>query len=175
MLHTATKEYMVSIEPKTFRKIMRRLATGVTVVTVRDHDQRHGMTANTFTSVSLTPTLVLICVVKDGVTHDFITRAGAFAVNVLSVAQREIAQRFAHQVSVPDDPFADIPHHYSSTGAPLFDDSIFFVDCRLVAAHDAGDHTIFVGEVLDMDYGRGREDDPLLFLDGQYATLDHSA
>ena len=134
-MHTATKEFMVSIEPMAFRKVMRRLATGVTVVTVRDGSRLHGMTANTFTSVSLAPTLVLISVAQEGVTHDMIRRAGHYTVNVLTAAQRGLAQRFARQVPVPDDPFADIPHHLSISGAPVFDDSVFWVDCRVVAAH----------------------------------------
>ncbi len=172
-MQTVTKQVAVSVEPMTFRRVMRRVATGVTVVTVRQGDAIHGMTANTFTSVSLSPTLVLISVVKGGTTHEMISRAGHFAVNILSAAQRDLAERFAHQAPMPIEPFDDIPHHASVTGAPILDEGIAFFDCAVVAAHDAGDHTLFIGEVLDLGFCKGRDADPLIFLDGRYTTLDH--
>jgi flavin reductase (DIM6/NTAB) family NADH-FMN oxidoreductase RutF len=173
-MQTVAKEIAVSVEPETFRRVMRRLATGVTVVTVRLGDGVHGMTANTFTSVSLSPALVLISVVKGGTTHEMITQAGHFAVNILSAAQRNLAERFAHQAPMPLEPFGDIPHHTSVSGAPILDEAIAFFDCAVVAAHDAGDHTLFIGEVLDLGFGKGRDADPLIFLDGKYTTLDHT-
>lgn len=161
----------MSVEPLLFRHVMRRFATGVTVVTVRDGDKIHGMTANAFTSVSLSPTLVLICVTNPGTTHELITRTLAFAVNVLSAAQRPWAERFAKQVVLTGDPFADITIHAEITGSPIFDDCIAYLDCKVVAAHPAGDHTILVGEVLALGYGRARDADPLLWLGGKYTSL----
>jgi flavin reductase (DIM6/NTAB) family NADH-FMN oxidoreductase RutF len=161
----------VSIDPTTFRRVMRRFATGVTVLTVRDGERIHGMTANAFTSVSLSPTLTLICVKKPGTTHELITHAGNFAINILSDAQESIAKRFAKQAPIPADPFADIAYHSAVTGAPILDDCIAYTDCRVIAAHDAGDHTIFVGQVQDAGFGKARSAKPLLWLDGRYTTL----
>lgn len=171
-MHPAIKGPEVSIDPLYFRRVMRRLATGVTVITVRDGDIVHGMTANTFTSVSLTPTLVLISIMNDSVTHRLLERAGSFGVNILSSAQRGLAERFAHQAPMPPDPFADIPYQVKKTGAPIFEDCIAYVDCQVVAAHNAGDHTLFIGEVLDLGFGRAKDAPPLLWLDGKYTTLD---
>ena len=150
---------------------MRKFATGVTVLTVRDGDRIHGMTANAFASVSLNPTLVLICILKASATHAFVSRAGNFAMNILNAEQETIARRFAKQIVVSTDPFAGIAYHSAATGAPILDDCIAYVDCRVVAAHDAGDHTIFVGEVQDAGYGSARDHPALLWLDGQYESL----
>jgi flavin reductase (DIM6/NTAB) family NADH-FMN oxidoreductase RutF len=172
LMHPAIKEPEVSIDPSYFRRVMRRLATGVTVITVRDGNTFHGMTANTFTSVSLTPTLVLVSVMNESMTHRLLERSGSFAVNILSAAQRRLAERFAHQAPMPPDPFADIPFHTGKTGAAIFDDCIAYVDCRVVAAHEAGDHTLFIGEVLDLGFGNAKDAQPLLWLDGKYTTID---
>ncbi len=151
---------------------MRRFATGVTVVTIRDGDVVHGMTANSFTSVSLHPTLVLISILNGSTTHEFISHAGTFAVNILSEKQEDLAKRFAKQVPVPPEPFGDIAYHAAVTGAPIFDDGMAYVDCRVVATHVAGDHTIFIGEVLDAGFGSARDANPLLFFNGQYMSLE---
>lgn len=174
-IHTLTKfENQVltaPIDPTSFRHVMRKFATGVTLLTVRDGDAIHGMTANAFASVSLSPTLVLVCVMKPSATHALVARAGNFAMNILSVEQQALAQRFAKQVSPPTDPFADLAYHAAATGAPILDDCIAYVDCRVVAAHPAGDHTIFVGEVNAAGYGSARDHAPLLWLDGKYTPL----
>lgn len=162
----------MSIDPTLFRKVMRRFATGVTILTVRDGDQIHGMTANALTSVSLGPTLVLVCITKTNTTHGFVSRAGHYALNILGEYQENLAKRFAHQVDAPMDPFVDVPFHVAATGAPILDDCIAYLDCHVVAAHEAGDHTIFIGEVLAAGSGKRADDDPLLYLDGHYATLD---
>lgn len=153
---------------------MRRLATGVTVVTIRDGDLIHGMTANTFTSVSLHPTLVLISILNGSTTYDLISHAGIFAVNTLSEKQESLAKRFAKQVPVPPEPFGDIAYHTAVTGAPIFDDGMAYVDCQVVGAHVAGDHTIFIGEVLDAGFGSARDANPLLFFNGQYISLENA-
>ncbi len=162
----------MNVDPFHFRQVMRRFATGVTVVTVRAGDLIHGMTANSFTSVSLHPTLVLISILNGSTTYDFITRAGTFAVNVLSEKQELLAKRFAKQAPVPAEPFGDIAYHAAVTGAPIFDDAMAYVDCKVIAAHEAGDHTIFIGEVLEAGYGSARDADPLLFFNGQYRSLE---
>jgi len=153
---------------------MRRYPTGVTILTVRDGNQIHGMTANSFTSVSLNPTLVLVCIDKRNRTHTFVARAGHFALNILGERQVHLARRFAKQIAQPADPFADITHHRVVTGAPIFDDSVAHLDCRVVAAHDAGDHTIFIGEVMAAGFGNAHDANPLVWLDGEYISMNPS-
>ena len=164
----------VPIDSKFFRHVMRKFATGVTILTVRDGNSLHGMTANAFASVSLSPTLVLVCIEKGNTTHAFVSRSGSFAMNILSASQELLARRFAKQIVVSTEPFADIAYHSATTGAPIFDDCIAYVDCRVIAAHDAGDHTIFIGQVQHAGFGAARDAQPLLWLDGKYTALSDS-
>ena len=161
----------VPIDSKFFRHVMRKFATGVTVLTVRDGESLHGMTANAFASVSLSPTLVLVCIEKGKTTHGFVSRAGNFAMNILSAEQERLARRFAKQTVVPTDPFADIAYHSAATGAPIFEDCIAYVDCHVTAAHEAGDHTIFVGHVEAAGFGSAQEQAPLVWFNGDYAEI----
>jgi flavin reductase (DIM6/NTAB) family NADH-FMN oxidoreductase RutF len=169
--HFETQVLPVSIAPKFFRHVMRKFATGVAALTVRDGEALHGMTANAFASVSLSPTLVLVCIEKGNTTHAFVSRAGNFAMNILSAEQEILAKRFAKQIAAPTDPFADVAYHSAATGAPILDDCIAYVDCRVIAAHDAGDHTIFVGQVEAAGFGSAREHAPLLWFNGEYETI----
>jgi flavin reductase (DIM6/NTAB) family NADH-FMN oxidoreductase RutF len=155
----------------TFREAMRRFATGVAIMTVRDGDAIHGMTANAFASVSKDPMLVLICVMKDSITHDLVSRGRNFALNILGAHQRYLAQRFAKQTVPPLDPFLDIQHHRAVTGAPIFEDCVSYVDCRVVAAHDGGDHTIFIGQVEEAGLGKSH-DALLLWVHGDYHSVE---
>ena len=150
---------------------MRHFATGVAVLTVRDGETIHGMTANAFTSVSKEPMLMLVCIMKDSATHAFVSRAQIFAINILTSHQRALAQRFAKQVEPPPNPFADLKHHRVVTGAPIFDTCAAYVDCRVVAAHDGGDHTIFVGRVEAAGLGDDHSN-LLLWVGGNYHTLN---
>lgn len=159
------------VDSKLFRQVMRKFATGVTVLTVRDGEHIHGMTANAFASVSLDPMLALVCISKNAATHELVARNGIFAVNILSDSQREWSKRFAHQVNT-DDPFAGIAYHSAVTGSPILDDSIAYLDCRVIAAHDTGDHTIFIGHVQAAGFGNAQNENPLLWFNGQYTTLD---
>ena len=170
LLHTESQVLPVSIDSKFFRRVMRKFATGVTLLTVRDGDALHGMTANAFASVSLSPTLVLVCIEKGNTTHAFVSRAGSFAMNILSADQATVAKRFAKQVAAPSDPFADLAYHAAATGAPVLDDCVAYIDCRVVAAHDAGDHTIFVAQVEQAGFGSAQDHSPLLWFNGEYET-----
>ncbi len=161
----------VPIDSKFFRRVMRKFVTGVTVLTVRDGESLHGMTANAFASVSLSPTLILVCIEKGSTTHTFVSRAGNFAINILSASQELVAKRFAKQIVVPTEPFADLAYHSAATGAPIFDDCIAFVDCRVTAAHEAGDHTIFVAEVEAAGFGGAHEQAPLVWFNGDYSAI----
>lgn len=152
-----------------FRRVMGRFATGVTVITTRLGDELHGMTANSVASVSLDPLLVLVCVDKKADTHDMLMKAGVFAVNILGQDQAEIARRFATKELHSQHGLTDVPHTFAVTGSPVIEGCLAYLDCRTMAEHHGGDHTIFVGEVLE---AREMEnDEPLLFYRGEYRRL----
>jgi len=139
------------IDALTFRNVMSQFAAGVTVVTMRHDEQVRGMTANAFCAVSLDPPLVLVCVVNGGTTNALLRAAGHFAVNILREDQERLSDRFAGRSADERGFFDDIPLRESVSGAPVFWECLAYADCRVVSIHEAGDHTIFVGEVLDGD------------------------
>ncbi|MEY9862707.1 3-hydroxy-9,10-secoandrosta-1,3,5(10)-triene-9,17-dione monooxygenase reductase component [Catenulispora sp. GAS73] len=155
------------VDPRALRQACGQFLTGVTVVTSTDGEYPFGMTANSFTSVSLDPPMVLFCPHKDAKIRELIDQSGCFAINVLSEDQAELSRRFTHRVTVC---FGDIPTRIGVSGAPLLDDALTYLDCRVVREIAAGDHTIVLGEVLDV----GRTEPgarPLAFFRGQYVGL----
>jgi flavin reductase len=160
----AETQAFTSIE---FRNTVGTFATGVTVITTRGHDHLYGMTANAFSSVSLDPPLVLVCVIKDTEGSANIAANGIFAVNILGDQQEPISRYFAGKERPRGmHAFKDVPHSVAVTGAPVIDGNAAYLDCRLAATHDAGDHLIFVGEVLAI--GSDPAVRPLLFHGGKY-------
>ena len=159
----------MSINPDLFRQVLSRFATGVTIVTTRHGETVHGLTANSFCSVSLAPPLVLVCVDKNAQSHDLIQQSGNFAVNFLTLAQEEWSRRFADNQLSADERFAGIALHPEKTGAPVLDEALGWLDCKLFAAYAGGDHTIFVGEVVAL--GQSRDQQPLLYYQSQYHQL----
>ncbi len=133
-----------------FKRAMSQFASGVTVVTTRHGETPIGVTASSFTSLSLEPPLVLVSLNKQLFTHKVIAETGVFAVNVLSAQQLEIGMRFAGLRPEITDRFAGLKTYTAVTGSPLLPDSLAWVDCTLWATYDGGDHTIFVGEVKDL-------------------------
>ena len=154
------------IDPDLFRRVMSHFATGVTIVTTRAGEEIHGLTVNSFCSVSLEPPLVLVCVDQKAHSHDLILQDHIFAVNILHASQEALARRFAINNLPAGERFAGIKFHPEITGAPVLQESLGWLDCRLVAAHAGGDHTIFVGEVLAL--GRHQGNDPLLYFHSKY-------
>lgn len=157
------------IDRTDLRRVMGNFATGVAVITTRDVDGKpYGLTANALCSVSLAPPLLLICVDKSAESHPAFERSQRFAINILGFEHEEISRRFAVSGG---DKFVDVPHRTGATGVPVLEDVLAVVECRVVAAHDAGDHTIYVGEVEHLE---GSEGNPLLFFRGKYRRLsDH--
>jgi flavin reductase (DIM6/NTAB) family NADH-FMN oxidoreductase RutF len=159
-----------SFSGQEFRQTLGSFATGITVVTSRDGDFGYGMTANSFTSVSLDPPLVLVCVIAGTEGSEVIERSGKFAINVLAADQEPISRYFASK----DRPrgaeaFAEISHLRGVTGCPIIDGVAGHLDCMLVASHEAGDHVIYVGEVKALDINPDAQ--PLLFHAGKYRLL----
>jgi len=153
-----------------FRRALGCFATGVTVITATDDaGNPRGLTANAFSSLSLEPTLILVCVDHRSDTFPVISRASAFAVNILGEDQREVSQRFAGK---GEDKFAGVPYRAGGTGAPVIEGALAVIECKVESAHEAGDHTIFVGNVQHIEHGPGK---PLLFFRGNYASLPEAA
>jgi len=156
-----------------FRAVMGCFATGVTIVTTRFGDELHGMTANAVTAVSLEPPLVLVCVDKSADSHDIIDASGVFALSILSRDQGPLSRRFAVKEGAPAHGLEGVPHHSRATGAPVLDGCLAYLDCRIVGRYPGGDHTIFVGEVVDA--GRLDGGEPLVFFEGRYFGLSDDA
>ncbi|HYI50014.1 MAG TPA: flavin reductase family protein [Microbacterium sp.] len=150
---------------------MRGFPTGVTVVTTRGPAGEYGLTANSFSAVSLEPPLVLVCVGTQGRGSATIVHNRCFAVNLLAADQEPLSRRFASSERPRGAAtFAGIAHASEQTGAPILDGACGYLDCRLAATHAAGDHVILVGEVVALGEGAGAT--PLLFHDGRYRLLE---
>lgn len=150
-----------------FRSALGTFATGITVITTRGEDHLFGMTANAFSSLSLDPPLVLVCVISDTTGAEMIQGNGIFAVNILGSNQEPISRYFASKDRPRGlDAFSEIAHKTAATGSPILEGAAGFLDCRLHATHDAGDHVIFIGEVLAL--GFDPEVQPILFHAGRY-------
>ncbi len=149
------------IENTVFREILSRFASGVTVVTTANNGEQHGLTVSAFCSVSLDPPLVLVCIDRNASGHERIRSAGAFAVNILTSEQKELSARFASSSLTPQQRFEGLPLRTAATGAPILPDVLGFLDCELHAEYEAGDHTIFVGRVVDG--GFREEGEPLVY------------
>jgi flavin reductase (DIM6/NTAB) family NADH-FMN oxidoreductase RutF/DNA-binding MarR family transcriptional regulator len=154
--------------PVLFRQALGQFPTGVTVVTASSNGQPIGMTANSFSSVSLDPPLVLWSVAKSSPSHDAFVEAQAFAVHFLGADHGELAMRFGRRGA---DKFADIKHVAGVTGAPLLDGLAPIFECRAWAHYPGGDHTILVGEVVRLVE---RTHDPLVFHSGELRRIDNA-
>jgi flavin reductase (DIM6/NTAB) family NADH-FMN oxidoreductase RutF len=154
------------VDSATFRQLLGRFATGVVVVTTTAADGRPlGMTANSLTSVSLDPPLVLLCIDHDAAMHDALVASSEFAVNILRSTQEAISRRFAGQ---HDDRFDGIGYRLSPRGLVLLDGALAHIECQRYELHEAGDHTIVIGRVVSGTTAEGR---PLLYYRGGYAAL----
>jgi len=161
---------ITSLTPELFRRAMGNFATGVTVITVeREPGQVHGMTANSFTSVSLDPLLVLICVDQNARLHSFLKAQRRFGVSILKSSQEALSEHFAKgEQGSEADARLGIHFLWTDSGIPLLDGALVRLACNVLAEHRAGDHTIFLGEVETIDVFEG---EPLLFYRGQYRYL----
>jgi flavin reductase (DIM6/NTAB) family NADH-FMN oxidoreductase RutF len=152
---------------KVLRSVLGKFATGVTVVAA-GRDAPCGMTANAFTSVSILPPLVLVCVNRSAAVHQAVLESGSFAVSVLSAHQEQVARYFASH-SRPRGPAEFDSVDWSpgpSTGSPVINGALAWLDCDLADSYDGGDHVIFIGSVRDS--GTGPAHDALLFFGGDF-------
>lgn len=140
-----------------FERAFRKFLSGLYVITVRDGDRVNGMTAAWAMRASFKPPLVAVSIGKTRYSHDMIKRAGAFAVNVLAEGQVETGRHFGRSSGRDTDKFEDMDFDTAHTGAPLLKGVAAYLDCTLWGASDAGDHTIFIGEVKAAEVFRGKE------------------
>lgn len=160
-------EFQAGSDPRTLRDAMGCFATGITIVTALDAEGTPvGLTANSFTSVSLDPPLLLVCIANTAGTARALREAAHFGVNVLQIGQQPTSNRFAAK---GEDRFADQPWAPGQTGVPLLGSSLVSFECQRESLHEAGDHFILVGRVVRAQFEPHR--DPLLYFRGKYRRL----
>lgn len=158
------------LTPLEFRKALGHFTTGVTVVTVeREPGKIQGMTANSFTSVSLDPMLILVCVDHGAKIFPLLQKKKRFGVSVLKEGQEAISEYFASgEQSAETEERLSIRYRWTPSGIPILENTLVHLSCNVIASHLAGDHTIFVGEVEDAVIHKG---EPLLYFRGEYRGL----
>jgi 3-hydroxy-9,10-secoandrosta-1,3,5(10)-triene-9,17-dione monooxygenase reductase component len=159
--------HVLAPDPAALRTVLGHFATGIAIITAVDGDEPVGMACNSFTSLSLEPQLVLFCAAKSSTTWPRIQAGRKWVANILGEDSEEISRLFAQKGA---DRFAHIAYTSGRSGAPVLDAAIAFVDCETVDEHDAGDHVIVVGKVLELGYSADGK--PLLFYRGGYGRFD---
>lgn len=158
-----------AIDSAAFRRVMGEFATGVTVITVQRGELMHGMTANTFTSLSLDPPLVLFCVGKTARMAGLLDGADGFAINILAADQESISRHFAGK---DKDQTNQIELLRRGPVAPLVPGSLGALSCTIEDMHEGGDHWIVIGRVVALHEEEGAsERQPLIFFRSRYAEL----
>ena len=159
-------EYRSGHDPRTLRDALGCFATGVTVVTCLSNGVPAGLTVNSFTSVSLDPPLLLVCIAKRAATAEALITASHFAINVLQTGQQPASIRFSTR---DEDRFGATPWACGEAGAPILKDSLGVFECERYAVYDGGDHHILMGRVVKASFDAGL--DPLLYIRGRYRRL----
>jgi len=163
---------MVPLNADGLRAALRFWTTGVTIVAASHAGVKHGMTVNSFTSLSLVPPLISISLEKVTRTYELVAASGVFGVTILSQEQRALSDRFAGRESEKSNRFDGVETITLDTGSPVLSEGLAFFDCRVLSRHDAGTHTVFISEVLacgqflDAD---GRQ--PLAYFNRAYRKL----
>lgn len=155
---------------QSLRIAMRRWASGVTIVTTQHHGRRHGMTVSSFSSVSLQPPVVLVCIDRSTRAHDLILESGRFAACVLRDDQKDLSERFAGRLPGVQDRFEGIELETTPSGLSVPAGCLATMDCKLVATHMPGQSTVFMAEVSSISLGP--DGLPLLYYNQDYRFLD---
>jgi len=161
----------MSVDAESLKQTMRRWASGVTVVTSSDGQERVGLTVSSFTSISVDPPLILLSLQSFAPTLKMIEKTGVFAVSILTTKQANLSVQFAGFASLPEgaDKFYGVDLKTAVTGAPIIADASSWMDCKLAAVYEAGLSRIIVGEVLET--GQGEDILPLVYLNRGYYDL----
>ncbi len=152
-----------------YRQVLGAFATGVAVVTTKRENCYFGLTVNSFTSVSLDPMLIQINIAKNTTSHEYIRETGFFVVNILAEDQRLTSNIFSG--APPAERFQNVRTWETGSGCPVIEGSLAYIEVKVVGTFEGGDHTIFLGEVLQMQTLR-EDAPPLLYYRGKYARLD---
>ena len=175
MENSGPPNIIVSPDPDALRAALRFWTTGVTIVAASHAGVRHGMTVNSFTSLSLDPPLVSVSLEKVTRTYGLVASSGVFAVTILSEDQGPLSDRFAGRDSEQSNRFEGLETLTLETGSPILSHGLAFFDCRVLARHDAGTHTVFISEVLacgQFSDADGRR--PLAYFNRGYRRLGSS-
>lgn len=152
-----------------FRDVLRHFPSGVTIVTIQADGEQHGLTVSAFASISPTPPLIMVAIDHKHHAETLLQTSGAsFAVNILAADQQELSNRFAWVKD--EDRFLVGEWTTAVTGAPILADALGWLDCTIYARHNAGTHTIYVGEVVASDVPRADEA-PLVYWNRAYREL----
>jgi flavin reductase (DIM6/NTAB) family NADH-FMN oxidoreductase RutF len=154
-----------------YKSVMRRWASGVSVLTTHREGGIQGITVSSFCSLSLSPPLVLACIDKKTRSHGLIARHRAFAINVLKAGQERLSEMAAGHAGERGNWLEGFRYRKAETGAPILNDCLAWFDCSLETIHDGGDHTIFVGRVEAAGHSEGR---PLLYCEGAYHKMSET-
>lgn len=157
----------MAITKDEFRAALGNFTSGVTVVTTKDaNDKLHGLTVSAFSSVSMNPPLILICIQKSTPSHYAFAESKAFVVNILSDSQKEISNQFAFK---HEDKFSGIDYKIGILNIPVLENCLVNLECSVKHSYDGGDHTIFVGQIENAIINEGN---PLVYWKGNYRDLE---
>ena len=137
----------MSVSDQKFKELMKRFATGVTLITFKHQDSFGGLTVSSFCSLSMNPPLILICIDKKIVSHETLMLIKRFGVNICNSKQGKLAWDFANSNIDKDELIKSLSHTLTDEGTPLLNDSLATMECKITENYDGGDHTIFIGEV----------------------------
>lgn len=161
----------MDVDPKAYKDVMSCFASGVTVVTTLCDGVPHGLTVSAFSSVSVTPPRVLICLGNDTDSKPLVERSQRFAVHILGRDHAALGPRFAKLVPGLPDPFQGLAHRVERTGSPILNDCLAWLDCEVDSSLAVGDHTIFVGAVRAAGHAHG---EPVLYFNRAWRVLGPS-
>ncbi|MFF6958454.1 flavin reductase [Streptomyces sp. NPDC008317] len=156
------------VDGRSLRTVCGMFVTGVTVITSGEDGNAEGTTVNSFTSVSLDPPLVLFCLHNESRLRSVVRESGKFVVNFLQGQQEGVARAFAGKGTAE---IHDVANHPSVTGVPVLSEALAFLSCHLVEEFDGGDHTIFLGRVVELGVPRQHQE-PLVFFRGWLGALE---
>jgi flavin reductase (DIM6/NTAB) family NADH-FMN oxidoreductase RutF len=148
MMKIEMETRLMTLDSEQLRAAMRAWTTGVTIVTAEFNGVKHGMTVNSFTSISLDPALITISLQRTSRSREFIARTGSFGLTILSSEQQAISEIFAGRLDESTDRFENVETETLVTGAPLIKGGLAWMDCRVVQTLDSGMNTLFIAEVL---------------------------
>ncbi len=152
-----------------FKRVLGSFATGVTIVTLKSDEEIHGLTVNAFSSVSLDPPFILVCLKKNSTSHTMMSESTDFVVNILSDKQKDLALNFANPKLGRGERYENVRYEINRRGVPVFTDNLAWLECKTVEQLAGGDHTIFIGRVEDVGFSVNGK--PLLYYRSRFHDI----